>query len=35
MKIHLKLAGALLLLSTHNPHLSTAFAATTIDPVNK
>jgi hypothetical protein len=35
MKTHLKLTGALLLLSTHNPHLSTAFAATTIDPVHK
>jgi hypothetical protein len=35
MKTHLKLAGALLLLSPLNLHLSAAFAATTIDAVNK
>ena len=35
MKTHLTLPGALLLLSNLNPYLSNAFAATTIDPVNK
>ena len=35
MKTHLKFAGALLLLLTLHPRLATAFAATTIDPVNK
>ena len=35
MKTHLKFAGAVLLLSTLNLCLSTAPAATTIDPVNK
>jgi hypothetical protein len=35
MKAHLKFAGALLLLSTLNARLPTAFAASTIDPINK
>ncbi len=35
MKPHLKLAAAVALLSTANLHLSSAFAATTIDPLNR